>query len=131
MAGGVKSAAYCLIVLAAVSAAAGARAQVLTDPTRPPAALSAPAATSGSPSAQDEITGTQLQSILISSSRKVAVINGTMVPLGGMVGEARVVSITETQVVLRKGEETEVLMMYPGIDKRPVKRTAARRGESK
>ena len=115
----------CMMAAATVAAMAGAQAQALTDPTRPPSA------TSGSPAAQEEAPGTQLQSILLSSGRKVAVINGTMVPLGGMVGEARVVRITETEVVLKKGGETEVLKMYPGIDKRPVKRTAARRGESK
>ena len=123
-----KNALYCTMVMAIVVAISGAQAQALTDPTKPPSATSA---LSGSPGAQEETTGTQLQSILISSGRKVAVINGTMVPLGGMVGEARVVRITETQVVLKKGEETEVLKMYPGIDKRAVKRSAARRGESK
>lgn len=115
---------FCGMAMAVV-AMGGAQAQALTDPTRPPASLP------GSPAAQEEATGTQLQSILLSGSRKVAVINGAMVPLGGMVGEARVVRITETQVVLKKGEETEVLSMYPGIDKRPVKRPAARRGETK
>ena len=113
---------------AAVAAMAGARAQALTDPTRPPTASSALSASQAAP---EEAAGTQLQSILMSSGRKVAVINGTMVPLGGMVGEARVVRITETEVVLKKGEETEVLKMYPGIDKRAVKRPAARRGEPK
>lgn len=123
-----KNGLYCTMATAIVAAISGAQAQTLTDPTRPPSATSA---LPGSPAAQEEAAGTQLQSILISSGRKVAVINGTMVPLGGMVGEARVVRITETQVVLKKGEETEVLKMYPGIDKRAVKRSAARRGESK
>lgn len=118
-----KGALYCII--ATVVAMGGAQAQALTDPTRPPSALP------GSPAAPEETRGAQLQSILLSSGRKVAVINGAMVPLGGMVGEARVVRITETQVVLKKGGETEVLKMYPGIDKRPVKRAAARRGEQK
>ncbi len=122
-----KATRYCAVLLAIVLPMAGAQAQALSDPTRPPSALS----TSGSTVVQEEIAGTQLQSILLSRGRKVAVINGSMVSIGGMVGEARVVRITETQVVLKKGEETEVLMMYPGIDKRPVKRTAARRGESK
>lgn len=117
-----------MLAVATVAAEAGAQAQALTDPTRPPSASAIP---SGSPVAQDEATGTRLQSILLSSGRKVAVINGVMVPLGGMVGEARLIRITETQVVLKKGEETEVLKMYPGIDKRPVKRVAARRGDSK
>jgi MSHA biogenesis protein MshK len=119
-----RKALYCGMT-AMVVAMAGAQAQALTDPTRPPSALPA------SPGAQEETTGPQLQSILLSSGRKVAVINGVMVPLGGMVGEARVVRITETQVVLKKGAETEVLKMYPGIDKLPIKRAAARRGESK
>ena len=116
---------YCILTAAMLAAMVDARAQALIDPTRPP---SAPI---GLTAVQEEVTGTQLQSILFSSGRKVAVINGIMVPLGGMVGEARVVKITETEVVLKKGEETEVLKMYPGIDKRPVKRTAARRGELK
>jgi MSHA biogenesis protein MshK len=122
-----KRALFCAMMMATVVATAGARAQALTDPTRPPSALSALSASQ----AAEEPAGTQLQSILMSSGRKVAVINGTMVPLGGMFGESRVVRITETQVVLKRGEETEVLTMYPGIDKRAVKRSAARRGESK
>ena len=124
-----RSAACCVMASMMVIVATGVRAQAqtLADPTRPPAAISAPTG----PAAQEEFTGTRLQSILLSSGRKVAVINGTMVPLGGMVGDARVVKITETQVVLKTGAETEVLSMYPGIDKRPVKRAAARRGEAK
>jgi MSHA biogenesis protein MshK len=120
-----KGALNCMMATATMVTMAGAQAQGLADPTRPPSAPSA------SPAAQEEAAGTQLQSILLSSGRKVAVINGTMVPLGGMVGEAKVVSISETQVVLKKGDETEVLKMYTGIDKRPVKRPAARRGELK
>jgi len=117
-----------LLAMTMTMTMAGAQAQPLTDPTKPPSALTAP---TGSALAQEEFTGTRLQSILISSGRKVAVINGTMVPLGGMLGESRVVKITETQVVLQNGAETEVLTMYPGIEKRPVKRIAARRGESR
>jgi MSHA biogenesis protein MshK len=111
-----------MMATAAAVAMTGAQAQVLTDPTRPPSALS------GSPAAQEEPAGTQLQSVLLSSGRKVAVINGAMVPLGGMVGEAKVVRISETEVVLKKGDETEVLKLFPGVDKLPSKRRAARTG---
>jgi len=107
---------YWLLAAATVMATAIAQAQALTDPTRPPSAP--PAA----PGAQEETTGPRLQSILLSSGRKIAVINGTMVPLGGMVGEAKVVRITETQVVLKKGDDTEVLKLFPGIEKLPSKR---------
>ena len=109
---------------AATLAMASARAQVLTDPTRPPnAPVAGEAPESGPP-------GTQLQSVLISPSRKLAVINGTMVPLGGMVGEAKLVKITESEVVLQKGSETEVLKLFPGVDKQLVKRAPRARGSA-
>ena len=126
-----RIASQCMTALAMAAAMAGAQAQTLTDPTKPPASLSATGTQSGSPTDQEAVAGTQLQSILFSGGRKLAVINGIMVPLGGMVGEARLVRITETQVVLKTGEATEVLKMYPGIEKRPVKRIAARQGEPK
>jgi len=112
----------CMMAAATVAAMAGAQAQALTDPTRPPSA------TAGAPASQQEASTTQLQSILLSSGRKLAVINGNMVRLGGMVGEARVVRISETEVVLKKGDETEVLKLFPGVDKLPSKRRAARAG---
>jgi len=102
-----------------------AQAQVLIDPTRPPMAIAKPGAVEEAPPA------TQLQSILISSRRRVAVINGNTVALGDRIGDARVVKITETEVVLKTGEETEVLKMYPGMEKQPVKRGSAGRGGSK
>lgn len=109
---------------AMVAAMTGVQAQVLTDPTRPPAA------TAGAPYAPDETPGTQLQSILLSSGRKVAVINGSMIPLGGMVGEAKVVKISETEVVLKKGDETEVLKLFPNVDKQPSRRRNPRAGNA-
>lgn len=93
-----------------------ASGQALVDPTRPP---NAPAG-----EAEAVQSGTQLQSILIASNRRLAIINGATVGLGGMVGEAKVVRITETEVTLRKGDETEVLKLYPGVDKQPIKRRA-------
>jgi MSHA biogenesis protein MshK len=95
--------------LATMLAAASAGAQVLTDPTRPPAYVEP----GGAP---QQGARTQLQSVLIATGRRIAVINGSAVPLGGTVGDARVVKITESEVVLRRGEETEVLKMFPGVD---------------
>jgi hypothetical protein len=70
--------------------------------------------------------------VLLSPRRKIAVINGVTVPLGGMVGEARLVKITETEVVLKTGNETEVLKLFPGIEKAPRGRkpAPARQGSS-
>jgi len=67
-----------------------------------------------------------LQSVLFSRGRKLAVIDGTVVPLGGAYGDARVVKITESEVVLKQGEETETLKLFPGVDKQAVKRASAR-----
>ena len=123
-----RGALHSLLTAAMLAGTAGAQAQAMTDPTKPPAALSAPGGSSESPGTQEDTAGMQLQSILMSSGRKVAVINGNMVPLGGMVGEAKLVAISETQVVLKKGDETEVLKLFPGVDKQPSKRRAARAG---
>jgi MSHA biogenesis protein MshK len=113
---------------AALSAAcslamAGAQAQVpsaLADPMRPPSAGAFGNAQEDAPA------GRQLQSVLLSGGRKLAIIDGTMVPLGGMVGEARVVAISENAVTLKTGAEVEVLKMYPSVEKQPVKRASSR-----
>lgn len=102
-----------------ITLSALAHAQTLSDPTRPP---NAPAAGPGDAGP----VGTQLQSVLISQGRRLAIINGNTVALGEMVGEAKVVKITETEVVLQKGNDKEVLTLYPGIEKQPVKRGQAR-----
>ncbi len=109
--------------LAACAAARAACAQPLADPTRPPSAA-ALAAGAGEPA------GPQLQSVVISSGRKLAVIDGETVPLGGKFRDATLVRVSETEVVLKSGERTETLKLYPGVDKQPVRRRAApaRRG---
>lgn len=110
----------CTMAAAAALAVAGAQAQALTDPTRPPSSVSAPL------EGQQDAPATQLQSVLLSSGRKLAVINGETVPLGGRIGEARVIRITETEVTLKKGDETEVLKLLPGIEKKPSRRGPVR-----
>lgn len=111
-----------LTFAAGLSLAFAAAAQGMTDPTRPPAELSgAGAASSDSP----------LQSVLISSRRRSAIINGQVVPLGGMYGEARLVRITPTEVTLKSDTSEEVLKLYPGVRKtvseKPAQKSAARR----
>jgi MSHA biogenesis protein MshK len=63
-----------------------------------------------------------LQSILISPQRKLAVIDGRTVPLGGEVNGAKLVAITEGGVTLRRGAQTETLRLNPGIEKKAVTR---------
>lgn len=88
-----------------------AQAQQLNDPTRPPAALWAPAASEAAPRTPAR---PQLQSVLISNGgRRVAVIDGQVVRQGGKVGGAVVVEIRDTTVVLRHGKSLETLKLYP------------------
>lgn len=88
---------------------AGSTAQALTDPTRPPLELMGAAAGNTAP--------TPLQSILLSSTRKGAIINGQYVPLGGSYGKARLVQITATDVTLRSDGAMEVLQLYSPMEK--------------
>ena len=103
-------------------------AQTINDPTRPPGTTS-PADTD-----TDQPRAPSLQSVLITPTRRAAIINGQRVELGGLYGEARVLKISETEVVLRSASGTEVLKMYPNVDKaarenEPVqKRTSVGRG---
>ena len=105
-----------IMLLAACAALAGpALGQPLADPTRPPAPSTA------SP-ARNEPARQRLQSVLISPERRVAVIDGRAVPLGGRVGDALLVSIEPSEVTLQRGAARERLSLLPGaIAKRPVR----------
>ena len=97
---------------AALALSAGSTAQALTDPTRPPLELmSITAATAGA------APRTPLQSILLSSARKGAIINGQYVALGGSYGKAKLVKITATEVTLKSDQGLEVLQLYPPMEK--------------
>lgn len=98
------------------------QAQTLADPTRPAGvAASQPAAHHEQISAN-----AQVQSILISPQRRVAIVNGESVQAGDMLGDAKVVRITENEVVLRTGSEIRILKMYPGVEKTSVAAAAAK-----
>jgi MSHA biogenesis protein MshK len=86
-------------------------AQSLIDPTRPADQLG---------KAQDAnavAAGPVLQWVFISSGRKTAVISGHAVNLGEKYGDAQVVKITESEVVLRNGKDSQTLKLYPNVEK--------------
>lgn len=91
---------------------ASAQAQTLPDPTRP--ALGA----SQSGTVEESPGGPQLQSVLISPRRKLAVINGQTLHVGESFGNAVVVKISAQEVVLKSGGELQVLKLFPGVEKR-------------
>jgi MSHA biogenesis protein MshK len=97
------------VLLAGVAAAQGAP---LADPTRPPSAVE--------PSGNELAVpaGPRLQSVLISPSRRVAVIDGKTLGLGEKFGAATLEAVTETAVVLKYPDRRETLRLNPGVEKR-------------
>lgn len=69
------------------------------------------------------VTAGSLQSIIQRKNGKpAALINGTVVELGGKVGEARLVKIGDDFVVLRGAMGNEILRLTPGLEKKVVKK---------
>lgn len=114
----ITCAAALLVLVGASPVGRAAHAQALSDPTRPPQVSAAAAAVAPGAAAS------RLQSVLISPARKLAVIDGRTVPLGGMVDGATLVAIRESEVVLQKGSERETLRFHSGIERKPVPRLA-------
>lgn len=96
-----------------------APAQSMTDPTRPATGYTETEA--GVPAG-----GPVLQSVMISPTHQSAIISGEMIMLGGKFGSAKLVKITESEVVLKDGEESQVLKLYPGVEKRAVEKPEAK-----
>jgi hypothetical protein len=109
-----------IVAAAALALSAGSTAQALTDPTRPPLELM---------SAAGAAPRMPLQSILLSSARKGAIINGQYVALGGTYGRAKLVRITPTEVTLKGDQGLEVLQLYPPMEKASAASGAAERSD--
>jgi hypothetical protein len=62
-----------------------------------------------------------LQGVITSPSRKLALINGVVVPVGGVVRDGTLVEVTGSAALLKKNGENEVLQMYPRIDKKQIR----------
>lgn len=101
------------MLLLSCLACPAAQAAPFADPTQPPGAVAG-----GAESAAGAAEGPRLQSVLISPNRRVAVIGGQTVHQGGMYGEARVLRITEGEVVLQIGQERQTLRLIPDVEKR-------------
>ena len=106
-------------------------AQIASDPTRPPGSIATGETDVGGDPAGG---GPVLQSVMISPTSKAAIINGEMVKLGGKYGDAVLVKVAEHEVVLKSGDTTQVLKMYPGVEKRDIApaavKGAPRRGKA-
>jgi MSHA biogenesis protein MshK len=90
-------------------------AENLPDPTRPPASIFAPAATTGIGRNAAAKSSSGLRSIIISDTRRAAIIDCKTVELGGRLGNARLVEVNPGSVVLQRGKNRQVLSMFPGV----------------
>jgi MSHA biogenesis protein MshK len=93
--------------------AAGANAQQLRDPTRPPSFSAA------RPEAAEAASDLVLQTVLVSPERRNAIVNGRLVRVGDSVSGMRVIEIRESAVVLRGPGEQRTLSLFPAVEKRP------------
>lgn len=99
----------------ALSAHAGV-IELLPDPTRPAIGIPAAAgAGTGAGNAAQTPVKEGLQSVIISPQRRAAVINGIMLELGGKVGDATLVEVRESSVVLQSAQGKRVLELFPGV----------------
>jgi MSHA biogenesis protein MshK len=123
-----------ILLFVAAIASAGAQAQALTDPTRPPAAVLAaqargPSAGAGVEASPAADPAPKLQMLRIGPSQEYALIGGRVVRLGGTVDGAKLVEIRRDAVVLQPAEGgRETISLYPGIRIRLV--TAPPSGET-
>jgi MSHA biogenesis protein MshK len=111
---------------------ASATAQVTTDPTRPPPGFDSGMAAADTGEAGG---GTMLQSVMISPTQRSAIISGVVVKLGEKYGDAVLVRVAESEVVLKSGGVQQVLKLYPGVEKRVIvpvaQKGAQRRGKTR
>ena len=104
-----------------LSGASPARAETLLDPTLPPASLGL-----GSENpALGRVNLLVLQSVLISPTRRVAIINGQTIQLKEYFEEWKLEKINESEVTLRKGNQIQIVKLFPEIDMRMSKNSPA------
>lgn len=102
-----------VLLLLCFAGSATAQRTALVDPTRPPYASGEANANESAPP-----PGPRLQSVLISPTRRVAVISGSTVVQGEKYGGATVAAITEGAVLLRYADRKETLHLIPDVVKR-------------
>lgn len=82
------------------------------DPTRPATASESAGGLAGTEA------GPRVESILIAPDRRLAIINGETVTLGGRIADGEVVRINESEVVVRGAEGERALKLLPDFIER-------------
>ena len=121
------------VLLTFLCASMAAWAQPILDPTRPPPdwlptkpgaeGIASPSAANGGEAPP------QLQSLLVSSSRRFAIIEGQLLTVGDAFRDSRVVEVRSTEVLLRSERGTQTLKLFPDVQLHPAK-TVAKKSKS-
>lgn len=93
-------------------------AEDLPDPTRPPSSIFVPAVGSGvgvSIGREAESRTSGLHTVIISKTRRAAIIGGQTVELGGEYGKARLIEVNEGGVVLQSAQSRQELTLFPDV----------------
>lgn len=117
-----------LLALVLGGGAAALAAEVLPDPTRPPVE------TGVVTSSALEVTGPALQSVMIRSGHRTAVISGQLLAEGERFGDAKLIRISESEVILLGPEGRQTLKLFPGVEKKfaqPPRNETLKRGKNK
>lgn len=93
-------------------------AQPMNDPMRPPNV--------GTDSAPDAPSASGLQGVIVSPERKLAIVDGEVVPLGAPTRHGTLSGLSDSSAVVRRNSERDVLLMHPSVDKRPARRSEAK-----
>jgi hypothetical protein len=106
-------------VLACALAQGNARAQT-ADPMQPPGESGASRA--GAPPS----ASTGLQLVIVSPQRKLALIDGSLVHVGGKTRSGTLAGVSDSVAVLQKDGSRDVLLMHPNIEKKPARPEGAK-----
>jgi hypothetical protein len=96
-----------------------ALAQPMSDPLRDPM-RPADARKDEAPDAAP--SGPVLQVVITSPQRKLAVIDGAVVRVGDPVRGGKLAAVSDSVAVVDKSGSRDVVLMHPGIDKRPARK---------
>lgn len=98
--------------LVLISLSGAVQASNLPDPTRPPGGVDAAVPTLVP-------SGPALQLIRTLDGKRMAIISGQAVRVGGKVNDAIVTRIDEDRVMLRGPEGVQTLKLFPEVEKNP------------
>jgi len=104
------------MIVAATILCSAVFAEAPRDPTRPPSPAEVRAWFAGEQRAADPSQAFTLQSVLLSPSRRVAIIDGQRLQIGESVGEAVVTTIEAGRVELERDGQTIVLRIGTKLD---------------